>query len=197
MSDANRVLWSEGLFLRTQHFQQQDRFFEGMVRGALQAGQLHTFGFQQLTLDQSLLDAGQVSIVSARGIFPDGTPFAIPELMDAPKPLPVTADTGAGPVLVALPLEPPGGVGFDPAHAASTGARYHGKIVSVRDAVQSGADPEEIEIARPQAALLAPGKSVNAKAIELAFRLSTLEDRSMLGRRRADTLRLARRATSV
>ena len=38
MSDANRVLWSEGLFLRTQHFQQQDRFFEATVRGALQAG---------------------------------------------------------------------------------------------------------------------------------------------------------------
>ena len=46
MSDANRVLWSEGLFLRTQHFQQQDRFFEATVRGALQAGQLHTFGFR-------------------------------------------------------------------------------------------------------------------------------------------------------
>ncbi|TIT87618.1 MAG: type VI secretion system baseplate subunit TssK, partial [Mesorhizobium sp.] len=140
MSDANRVLWSEGLFLRTQHFQQQDRFLEATVRGALRAGQLHTFGFQQLTLDQSLLDAGQIAILSARGIFPDGTPFSIPEMMDAPRPLPVTADTGAGPVLIALPLEPPGGVGFDPAHAASTGARYHGRIVSVRDAVQGGSD---------------------------------------------------------
>ena len=35
MSDANRVLWSEGLFLRTQHFQQQDRFFETVARGDL------------------------------------------------------------------------------------------------------------------------------------------------------------------
>ncbi|TIT60150.1 MAG: type VI secretion system baseplate subunit TssK, partial [Mesorhizobium sp.] len=86
MSDANRVLWSEGLFLRTQHFQQQDRFLEATVRGALRAGQLHTFGFQQLTLDQSLLDAGQIAILSARGIFPDGTPFSIPEMMDAPRP---------------------------------------------------------------------------------------------------------------
>ncbi|RUY33678.1 type VI secretion system baseplate subunit TssK, partial [Mesorhizobium sp. M7A.F.Ca.US.001.04.1.1] len=160
MSNANRVLWSEGLFLRTQHFQQQDRFFEATVRGALQAGQLHTFGFQQLTLDQALLEAGQISILSARGIFPDGTPFSIPDMMDAPRPLPVTPDTGAGPVLIALPLEPPGGVGFDPAHAAASGARYHGRIVSVRDAVQGGSDPEEIEIARPQALLLAPGKSV-------------------------------------
>jgi type VI secretion system protein ImpJ len=160
MSDANRVLWSEGLFLRTQHFQQQDRFFEATVRGALQAGQLHTFGFRALTLDPALLEAGQISVLSARGIFPDGTPFAIPDTMDAPQPLAITPDMGGGTVLIALPLEPPGGVGFDPAHAEPTGARYRGRIVSVRDAVQGGSDPEEIEIARPQSLLLAPGKSV-------------------------------------
>ena len=44
MSDANRVLWSEGLFLRPQHFQQQDRASEALVKGALQAGQLHPWG---------------------------------------------------------------------------------------------------------------------------------------------------------
>jgi type VI secretion system protein ImpJ len=160
MSDANRVLWSEGLFLRTQHFQQQDRFLEATVRGALQAGNLHTFGFRELALDPALLEAGQVAVSGARGIFPDGTPFSIPDTMDAPRPLAVTADTAGGPVLIALPLEPPGGVGFDPAHAEPTGARYRGRIVTVRDAVGGGADPEEIEIARPQAVLLPPGKSV-------------------------------------
>lgn len=160
MSDANRVLWSEGLFLRTQHFQQQDRFFETTVRGTLQAGQLHTFGFSMLTLDPSLLEAGQVAVLSARGILPDGTPFSIPETMDPPQPLSVTQETAAGNVLIALPLEPLGGVGFDPAHTEPSGARYRGRIVSIRDAVQGGADPEEIEIARPQAILLAPGKSI-------------------------------------
>ncbi|MET0599698.1 MAG: type VI secretion system baseplate subunit TssK [Mesorhizobium sp.] len=160
MSDANRVLWSEGLFLRTQHFQQQDRFFEAMARGTLQAGQLHTFGFRSLTLNPALLEAGQVAIQSARGIFPDGTPFAIPESMDAPRPLAIAAEAADGAVLLALPLEPPGGVSFDPAHIEPTGARYRGRIEPVRDAVQGGADPEEIEIARPQALLLAPGKPV-------------------------------------
>lgn len=160
MSDANRVLWSEGLFLRTQHFQQQDRFFETMARGTLQAGRLQTFGFSALTLDPSLLEAGQVAVLTARGILPDGTPFAIPETMDAPRPISITADTGAGAVLIALPLEPPGGVSFDPAHADPSGARYRGTIVTVKDAVHGGSDAEEIEIARPQALLLAPGKSV-------------------------------------
>jgi len=160
MSDANRVLWSEGLFLRTQHFQQQDRFFETTVRASLQAGHLHTFGFSTLTLDASLLEAGQVAVLAARGILPDGTPFAIPETMDPPQPLAVTQETGPGNVLIALPLEPAGGVGFDPAHADPSGARYRGRIVTARDAVQGGADPEEIEIARPHAVLLAPGKPI-------------------------------------
>jgi type VI secretion system protein ImpJ len=160
MTDANRVLWSEGLFLRTQHFQQQDRFIETLVRGALQASHLQSFGFRSLTLDPALLGTGQVAVLSARGIFPDGTPFSIPDTMDAPPPLAITADMAGGPVLIGLPLEPPGGVGFDPAHAEPTGARYRGRIVTIRDSVQNGADPEEIEIARPQAVLLPPGKSV-------------------------------------
>ena len=31
MSVYNKVVWSEGLFLRPQHFQQQDRYFERYV----------------------------------------------------------------------------------------------------------------------------------------------------------------------
>lgn len=160
MSDSNRVLWSEGLFLRTQHFQQQDRFFEATARSMLQAGRLQTFGFRNLTLDPALLEAGQVSVLSARGIFPDGTPFAIPDTMEAPRPIPITAETSGGAVLLALPLEPAGGTSFDPFHAPASGARYRGQIISVRDAVHGGADAEEIEIAKPQALLLPPGKSV-------------------------------------
>ena len=95
---TEQPLWGRGQMVSPQHFQQQDRFFEATVRGSLQAGQLHTFGFRALTLDPALLEAGQVAVLSARGIFPDGTPFAIPETMDAPKPLAISADMGGGPV---------------------------------------------------------------------------------------------------
>ena len=160
MVETNRVLWSEGLFLRTQHFQQQDRFVEATARGMLQAARLQTYGFRALSLDPALLEAGQVAVRSARGIFPDGTPFSIPETMDPPRPLPINPDTTAGAILMALPLEPHGGVTFDPEHAAPSGARYRGKVVSVNDAVQGGAAAEEIEVARAQAVLLAPGKGI-------------------------------------
>ena len=32
MSWDNKVVWSEGMFLRPQHFQQQDRYVEKLVR---------------------------------------------------------------------------------------------------------------------------------------------------------------------
>jgi type VI secretion system protein ImpJ len=37
MSIYNKVVWSEGLFLRPQHFQQQDRYFERYVETRCQA----------------------------------------------------------------------------------------------------------------------------------------------------------------
>jgi type VI secretion system protein ImpJ len=157
MIGSSRVLWSEGLFLRPQHFQQQDRHAETLVRGALAAGRLQTCGFTELSLDAALLEAGRVAIGSAAGIFPDGTPFAIPGSMDPPEPVAIARDAPRGPVRLALPLEAPGGASFDPAHGEPSGARYRGRIERVRDAVHGGAEPEEIEIARPQARLLAPG----------------------------------------
>lgn len=157
MSDKNKVLWSEGLFLRTQHFQQQDRYTESLVRGAMQASSLQNWGFSSLKLDQAAFDAGQIAIENASGIFPDGTPFSIPETMKAPEALPLTADTPSGTVELALPLEAPGGTAFDPAHAEPTGARYRGQIEKVRDTIHRGADAEELEVALPIPRLIAPG----------------------------------------
>jgi type VI secretion system protein ImpJ len=160
MSDRNKVVWSEGLFLRTQHFQQQDRYTEGLVRGALQAAPMQSFGFRSLTLDKPALDAGRVAIASASGIFPDGTPFAIPETMSAPAPVPIRSDM-AGLVALAIPVEKPGAASIDPAHTDAAGSRYRGAIQTVRDAVRGGAEPEELEVARLSARLILPGEDAS------------------------------------
>lgn len=148
MTDKNKVVWSEGLFLRTQHLQQQDRYVEAMVRGAMQSSPLQNYGFRSLTLDSAALEAGRVGIETAQGIFPDGTPFSIPETMDAPAAVPVTAKSESGLVALAIPLETPGTATIDPAHAEPGGARLRGVMVTVRDAIRGGAAAEEIEVAR-------------------------------------------------
>jgi len=158
MGETNRVVWSEGLFLRTQHFQQQDRWVEALVRGGLRAAPLQSFGFSALTLDAAALDAGRVGIEAAEGLLPDGTPFSLPDTMPAPAPVPVGADTAAGLVRIAVPLERAGTATIEPHHAEPGGARYRGDLIQVRDTVHGGAEPEEIEIARLQPRLMLPGQ---------------------------------------
>ena len=156
MTDKNKVVWSEGLFLRTQHLQQQDRYVEGLVRGAMQVSPLQNFGFRQLKLDPAALEAGRIGIEQASGIFPDGTPFNIPETMDAPTPAVVTAKSDSGLVSLAIPMETAGAATIDPHHAEPGGARFRGFLATVRDTIRGGADPEEIEVARLAPLLLMP-----------------------------------------
>lgn len=156
MSNSNRVVWSEGLFLRTQHFQQQDRHGEWLVRAALGAMPRQGFGFTKLELDPAALSAGMVSLLSAQGVFPDGTVFSLPETTADVEPMPVTAGMKSGLVSLAIPAERAGAAQIDPAHAAPSGARYRGEIHEARDVIRDGADPAEIETARLAPRLLRP-----------------------------------------
>ena len=157
MSQSSKVVWSEGLFLRTQHFQQQDRYTEALMRAALRAQPLQSWGFTEMELARPALDAGRIAVTTASGIFPDGTPFAIPQDIAAPADLPVKAGS-AGLVLLAIPVEQPGAAAIDPSHAEPSGARYRGRLTPTRDAIRGGAEPEEIEVADLAIRLIAPGE---------------------------------------
>lgn len=158
MTERNKVVWSEGLFLRTQHFQQQDRYTEALMRATLRAAPLQSYGFTALTLDAAALDAGALAIARAEGLFPDGTPFSIPGTMAAPPPLAVKA-AHAGLACLAVPMEQPGVATIDASHAEPSGARLRGELVPTPDTIRNGAAPEEIEIARLNARILAPGEA--------------------------------------
>ncbi|WP_300042634.1 type VI secretion system baseplate subunit TssK [uncultured Paracoccus sp.] len=160
MTDRNRVVWSEGLYLRTQHLQQQDRHLGWLVRQALRATPLQSFGFVALQLDRAALDAGQMAVEIADGVMPDGTIFSASESCLPVQPVPVTAKTGAGLVHLAIPSETSGGAEIDPAHEDPTGMRYRGAFTTIRDAIAGGAEPTEIEVARLAPKLLLPGQEL-------------------------------------
>jgi len=102
------------------------------------AAPMQAGGFRSLTLDKPALDAGRIAIAQASGIFPDGTPFAVPDTMSAPAPVPIKPDM-AGLVTLAIPIERPGAATIDPAHGDPAGSRYHGVIQTVRAAIRGGA----------------------------------------------------------
>ena len=51
----NKVIWSEGMFLQPQHFQQHDRYVERLLEG--RAGPLagHAWGFVNMEVDTGAL----------------------------------------------------------------------------------------------------------------------------------------------
>jgi type VI secretion system protein ImpJ len=159
MSGSNRVLWSEGLYLRTQHFQQQDRHAEALMRAGLQATPWQPWGFSRLEFDRAALDAGQIAIRTASGLFPDGTPFHVPDTAAPPPPVSVAAGA-SGVAHLAIPVEQLGVATMDAGHAEPSGARYRGEITQVRDTVRNGADPAEVEVAKLNLRVLGPGEAV-------------------------------------
>src|SRR5690554_8121348 len=87
-----KVIWSEGLFLRPQHLQQQDRYFDYQIRRRIQLLEPYGWGFQVLELDENLLQLGKVALTRAAGSLSDGTMVRLP--VAVAKPL-ASAQQGA------------------------------------------------------------------------------------------------------
>jgi type VI secretion system protein ImpJ len=136
MSDSNRVVWSEGLFLRPQHFQQAERFVEKLFGEGARQLQACAYGFSRIELDQELAKLGKVGVAAIEGMFPDATPFSVPNDADIPTPLEIPDAAKDSIISLALPLRRPGmpSMALKP-NQANALVRYHAADFDARDAV--------------------------------------------------------------
>ncbi len=123
MKSAQRVVWTEGLFITPQHLQQQDLYHEGLVATRVAALSPYPWGVLQLEIDREALAAGQLQLVRFEGIFPDGMPLQFEKgSAEAPPGRPV--DDHFPPsarvleVFLGLPREGGGGSSYGAANAA-------------------------------------------------------------------------------
>ncbi|MFM0501526.1 type VI secretion system baseplate subunit TssK [Paraburkholderia caffeinilytica] len=156
MTRSNKAIWSEGLFLRPQHMQQQERYFERYVE--LRAGGLrpYAWGLHELELESDLLAIGKLGIKRARGVFPDGTPFAMPDDDPLPPPLDVDSNWRDQVVHLTLPLRSLTRPDSEwPDAAADQMFRYRVREAEVRDASGSTQGLTTIEVGGMSTRLLA------------------------------------------
>jgi type VI secretion system protein ImpJ len=90
MKDLSRVVWSEGMYLGPHHFQAQSRYFEDSFRFAATSLWFEPWGLVAAQLDSEALKNGTLSLNHARGIFPDGLAFHMPESDPLPEPRNIT-----------------------------------------------------------------------------------------------------------
>ncbi|HZZ06510.1 type VI secretion system baseplate subunit TssK [Paraburkholderia sp.] len=149
-----KVVWSEGMFLRPQHFQQLERYLEAYVQQRCLASQGAFWGFHSVEIDHDALALGKVALASAQGVLPDGTPFLLTEPDELPAPLDIPPDAKDITVLLALPRKRAGADDTIFDEQAGSLARY---AVYSRDIADSNAvalGPAAVQLARPRMRLM-------------------------------------------
>ena len=102
MNSFDKVIWSEGMFLRPQHFQQQERYLEQQLSARSLSATHYFWGFSELQLEPTALSQGRFAIKRARGVFKDGTNFWIDESTSLEE-LEIPADISSEVVGLAIP----------------------------------------------------------------------------------------------
>jgi type VI secretion system protein ImpJ len=146
MTWSNRVVWQEGMFLRAQHFQQQDRWLEALVRGRVAALRPHPWGITEMLIDRDLLATGRFALAAASGVFEDGTPFVLPGEADHPAPLELQENARNSIVYLGLPIRQAGAV--EVASGPGSEVRYGAAGFEAYDTHSASPQPAELQVGR-------------------------------------------------
>ena len=175
MTWGSKVVWSEGMFLRPQHFQQQDRALQRLVEGRVAGLRPYDWGFLELELEQEGLALGRIGLRRCRAILPDGTPVQIPEDLPTPPPLAVDEALRDQLVCLALPMRRFGQAEVSRSGEGTDMARFVAMEEEVRDANLSGSGSTGIEICREALRLLPASADLGPYAVLGVCRVTQLQ----------------------
>ncbi len=133
MFSNDRVVWSEGMFLQPQHFQQQQRYQQAQLVQGLEALQSHVWGFTALKVDPAQLALGCIQLLECAGILPDGTLFNLDTQALARARFVVPEGTRQLEVVLALPMSGLCTSEVTRETAAQSLSRYHLIEATARD----------------------------------------------------------------
>jgi type VI secretion system protein ImpJ len=158
MKHLSRLVWSEGMYLGPQHFQAQSRYFEDSVHFAISSLVFAPYGLGGYELDQEALGNGTLSLIHARGIFPDGLVFQMPE--EDPLPAARNITELFSPIRESLTVHlaiagrSAGGANCSvEGNGDSSGARYIGQLAPTHDE-NTGRDEKPVRLGRKNIRLL-------------------------------------------
>lgn len=181
MAIDNKVVWSEGMFLSPQHFQQQERYLERYIDSRCNALAPSPWGLVEYTVDPQLLKIGKISLLNAKGIFPDGTPFNIPESDDPPPVMEVPENTRDTIVYLGLPVRRPGSRDVLISSGGQGLVRYEALDHECRDSSSETGDTENILIGKLRLRLLLETDDLSGYAcVGLVRIIEAREDKNII-----------------
>jgi len=150
---TRKMVWAEGMFLRPQHFQQQERYLEFLTHTRALAAHPYFWGFWELQLNVESLALGKLSVKQAAGIFPDGTPFSFPAQDEGPPALDIAPTCKDERIYLALPMRRAHTtqVSFDDSEPL---ARYSCQETELADSNAWAGEPAQVQLAHMRARLI-------------------------------------------
>ncbi|VFR68230.1 Uncharacterized protein ImpJ/VasE [plant metagenome] len=154
MASNLKVIWSEGMFLRPQHFQQQERYLDRALQLRTLPLQAFFWGCTELAIDRDALALGKLALTGGQGLFPDGTPFEIGHADLAPLALEVPDDARDELVVLATPRRRDGVEEAVFENVEETLARHAVTETEVDDSTEGGLEPALLQVGRPHLRLM-------------------------------------------
>lgn len=153
MTWENKPVWSEGMFLRPQHFQQFERYVGALLEGRVRPLVAHGYGLAEVEIAPGPLLTGKLVVARCAGIFEDGTPFRVPEEAAAPLPLEVTRNTRDAVVYLCIPQNRAGVADVALDASARVETRYRAEEFEAVDTVYGSAARFPLSVGRLQLSL--------------------------------------------
>ncbi len=144
-----KVIWTEGMFLRPHHFQQQERYLEDLSCQHLKSTVVHASGFAEYELiaEKSSMES-EVILKSARGIMPSGAAFNLTQGDVQALRLPIGELHQV--LYLALPIYQEGAEDIVFADEPATNARYVVDEIELADTSEISLGTSTVQVGRPR-----------------------------------------------
>jgi type VI secretion system protein ImpJ len=175
MTMNRKVVWSEGMLLTPQHFQQWDRHYEGLIAERFRTHDPFAWGITTLDMDRDGLANGRFTLLQCTVVMPDGLIIDIPELDGAPSTrtftdlfLPTMESLN---VYLGIPVERTDGMTCQLGkESGARPARFFAEHIEAVDTT-TGDNPREVMVAKKNLRLFFSGEetadTVSVKVAEL------------------------------
>ncbi|UZE23684.1 type VI secretion system baseplate subunit TssK [Pseudomonas sp. B21-056] len=149
----DKVIWQEGMLLRPQHLQHNDRYFDHQLKFRTRCLARYAWGFLGLEIDSQFLNMGQLVVSQASGVLPDGSLFELNGNAES-LVLEVPPNTSNTPIYLALPLVTGNRVESRRPEQSDVLARYITYDMQVADSNAADALSSPVSCGRPDLRLL-------------------------------------------
>ncbi|MFT5722583.1 MAG: type VI secretion system protein ImpJ [Motiliproteus sp.] len=143
---TNKVIWSEGMFLRPHHFQQHERYITQEIDNRCRPLMPYGWGFSRLKINQANLEIGQFSLDDCAGCFSDGSSFDGLQRDGLPLSIKVPAAVSDVVIYLAIPLRQAGVPEVGDHDQANSLVRYRPRGVELMDSTSREGTPTQVQV---------------------------------------------------